>query len=95
MPISSFWRARVAPVFSPQPGRDVFGRILPFNERLESISAKYSTWRIGTEPDAALARRAAIAALELREMRSQEISTIDADVEELLALEKALRPCDF
>jgi len=96
MRILSHWWARDAPVISKKhPQTDIFGRLLPYNPTLEEIAARYNVWRIGPEPDAAVARRAAIAALEIREVRSQEISSIDADVEALLAFEKASAPCVF
>jgi len=96
MRILSYWRARAAPTISKKhPPTDIFGRLLPYNPALEEIATRYNVWRIGPEPDAAVARRATLAALEIREVRSQEISSIDADVEALLAFEKASAPCAF
>jgi hypothetical protein len=88
------WRAHVASADAPAgPPTDVFGRILPFNERLEGVAGKYRVWRrvslIGAhESDPALARRAALAICEAIETKSQELAAMENELDLVLGFER-------
>jgi hypothetical protein len=89
MPFPSFWRAHIAPAFTPKPGRDVIGRLLPYNEELEATAAKYNVWRLGPDDtDRALARRASLAISEARERQTQSLAEIDQDLDVVLSFER-------
>ncbi len=87
------WRARIEPVAPKKQPTDIFGRVLPYCEPLETAAAKYNVWRIGSEQTNVLARRAAMAACEHLEKLSQETAVTDADLDLFLAFEKGQRPC--
>jgi hypothetical protein len=64
------------------------GRLLPYNEILEPISERYMVFRADSETDSRLARRAALAICEAIEVRTQEIATMEAELDIVLAFER-------
>lgn len=93
MRIMSFflgWRPHVAPSCAlKRPAADELGHLLPYNAKLEETAARYCVWRSSHEPDAPLARRAAMAICEATEIKSQEIAAMEADLDAVLAHDRS------
>jgi hypothetical protein len=88
MTLFSKWWAQDAPT-EAKLKCDIFGRILPFNPELESVSARFNVWRRNpNENDRQLARRAALAICESLERQAQVTAELERDLDLVLAYDK-------